>query len=74
MLIATTTYSRTKVIIKQDIELYHIGQQVYLVGPRGTDINPYTIYQCLGNGQYKIERDGKVVKKPVEQKNLQTNP
>ena len=54
--------------------MYHVGQQVYLVGPRGTDINPYTIHQCLGNGQYKIERDNKVVKKPVEQKNLQTNP
>ena len=53
--------------------MYHKDDVVYLVGPRGTDINPYTIHQCLGNGQYQIERDGKVVRKPVEQKNLQKN-
>ena len=54
--------------------MYHKDDVVYLVGPRGTDINSYTIHQCLGNGQYQIERDGKVMRKAVDQKNLQTHP
>ena len=54
--------------------MYPKGTLVYLVGPRGTEFEPYTIHECLGNGQYKIERDGKVARKPVDQKNLQTHP
>lgn len=40
-------------------ELYAKGQFAYLRGPRGVDPEPYKIYQVLGDGQYKLSRNGK---------------
>ncbi|KAL2037596.1 hypothetical protein N7G274_009709 [Stereocaulon virgatum] len=57
-----------------DVEMYHRGQQVYLHTARGSDINPYKIHQCLGNGQYKLERNGRVEKRPYDAANLSTCP
>ena len=54
--------------------MYKKGQEVYFHGPRGSDLNPYKIHQCLGEGQYKLERDGIVEKNVFKQANLKTQP
>ena len=60
--------------IQKDDEIYEKGQEVYFHGPRGSDLNPYKIHKCLGDGQYKLERNGKVEPNIYKQANLQTHP
>ena len=51
---------------------YRVGQEVYVHGPRGTDPSPYTIYEALGNGQYKLSRNNEVVQRVYAEENLRT--
>ena len=51
--------------------LYRVGQEVYVIGPRGTDTTPYKIHGLLGNGQYKLSRDGRVEHRVYAEENLQ---
>ncbi|SLM41422.1 hypothetical protein LPUS_12415 [Lasallia pustulata] len=55
-------------------EPYAVGQQVYLKGARGVDPNPYTIHEVLGNGQYKLSRNGKYSHKVYQQADLRGEP
>lgn len=55
-------------------ELYYEGQQVYVHGRRGSDLNPYTVYMVLGNGQYKLKRDNRVENRIYMQAQLKTYP
>ena len=52
-------------------EPYRVGQEVYVKGPRGTDINPYKIHEVLGNGQYKLSRNNEVVRRVYAENSLQ---
>ncbi|KAL2044625.1 hypothetical protein ABVK25_012308 [Lepraria finkii] len=72
--------TRSRVYVKppdmqnQYPELYQIGQEVYVHGRRGSDLNPYKIYRILGSGQYKLTRNGVVENKVYLQANLKTHP
>lgn len=56
-------------------ELYQKDQfPIYHKGPRGVDPKPYKILEVLGDGQYKLERDGKSDRKVYNQEKLQTEP
>ncbi|KAK0513556.1 hypothetical protein JMJ35_003920 [Cladonia borealis] len=55
-------------------ELYTVGQLVYLHGARGTDPNPYRIYEVLGDGQYKLSRNSMVERRIYREEDLQTRP
>ena len=53
-----------------DDETHQVGQEIYVEGARGIDPNPYKIHEVLGNGQYRLSRDGKVVRRVFAQENL----
>ncbi|KAL9066068.1 MAG: hypothetical protein Q9161_007793 [Pseudevernia consocians] len=59
---------------KKSIELYKDKAKVYLVGARGVDPKPYKIYKVLGDGQYKLSRDGKSDGKVYRQEDLRSEP
>ncbi|CAF9917795.1 MAG: hypothetical protein ALECFALPRED_000369 [Alectoria fallacina] len=59
---------------KQSIELYKEKDKVYVKEARGTDPKPFKIYKVLGDGQYKLSRDGKSDGKVYRQEDLQTVP
>ena len=53
--------------------LYEVNHQVLYDGPRGMDMNPYTVDEVLGNGQsYRVSRvkDGKVERKVFKEDEL----
>lgn len=56
------------------MELYKLKQKVYVKGVRGVDPKPYKIYVILGDGQYKLSRDGKSDGKVYKEEHLQTVP
>ena len=55
-------------------ELYKGGQQVYVRGPRGVGSKPVRIQQLLGDGQYRLSRDGLCDGKVYRKEALQTEP
>ena len=59
-------------IVQNRDDLYRVGQEVYVHGRRGTDPNPYKIHEVLGNGQYKLSRDGRVEHRVYAEENLQS--
>lgn len=52
--------------------LYIVGQVVYHKGFRGVDPRPYKISKVLGDGRYKLSRDGKSDDKVYLEEDLQT--
>ncbi|CAD6575585.1 MAG: hypothetical protein ASARMPREDX12_007385 [Alectoria sarmentosa] len=58
----------------QSLELYKEKDIVYVRGARGTDPKPFKIYKVLGDGQYKLSRDGKSDGKVYKQEDLQRVP
>ena len=58
----------------QSDSLYKEKEQVYLRGIRGADPKPYKIYKVLGDGQYKLSRDGRSSNKVYREEDLQTVP
>lgn len=56
------------------MELYKLKQKVYVKGDRGVDPKAYKIYKILGDGQYKLSRDGKSDGKVYREEDLQTVP
>ena len=54
--------------------LYKVGSQVYVRGTRGVDPRPYTVSQCLNDGQYKLSRDGKLDDRVYMEERLQLPP
>ena len=58
----------------QSESLYKEGQKVYHKGVRGVDPKPYKIYEVLGDGQYKLSRDGRSNSKVYKEEDLQTVP
>lgn len=72
---STVSAPRLRFFFTQSPELYTKGQfPIYNKGPRGVDPRPYTISKVLGNGQYKLERDGRCDGKVYLQGKLQTEP
>lgn len=51
-----------------------VGKEMYLKGTRGIDPKPYKIHEVLGDGQYKLLRDGKCDGKIYLQENLRSEP
>ena len=52
-------FSFAERFLTQVPEIYANGEYAYLQGPRGVDPEPYKIYKVLGDGQYKLSRNGK---------------
>ena len=69
------SHVRTLTAIFQPVQshgdLYRVGQEVYVNGPRGTDPSPYKIHEVLGNGQYKLSRNNEAVQRVYAEENLQ---
>ena len=40
------------------LHLYDVGDQVFVLGPRGTDPKPYRIFKLLPDAAYELSRDG----------------
>ena len=57
-----------------DDETHQVGQNIYVKKARGIDPNPYKIHEVLGNGQYKLSRNGEVERRVYGQENLCTSP
>ena len=55
---------------------FNVNQEVYLHGPRGSDLNPYRVTEVLAGGQYKISRivGGQVQGRTASQGQLKTTP
>ena len=58
----------------QSGSLYKDGDKVHVKGARGVDPKPYKIYKVLGDGQYKLSRDGRSSSKVYREEDLLTVP